>query len=130
MHVHAERPYSKKTSMPCSGYNDDFKCKKFIPVGNTKKKCSDCAKKAAFLDSLGDVHNPFSVHRKDCLGQEHPAFADDPKEDERIEALCFTEAEELARLLAENGERGFDRLAMTTSSRRPSNDNIVQEAKQ
>ena len=99
---------------------------KSIAEGNAK--CRDCAKKAAFLNSLGAVHNPFSVHRKDCLGQEHPAYADDPKEDKRIETLCFTKAEGLARLLAEHGERGFDCFPKPTLSRRPGNDNIVEEA--
>ena len=61
--------------------------------------------RAHFLESLGDVRNPFLVHRKDCLGQEHPAYAEDPNEDKRIEALCFEHAEQLAELLADNGER-------------------------
>ena len=98
---------------------------KSIAEGNAK--CRDCAKKAAFLNSLGAVHNPFSVHRKDCLGQEHPAYADDPKEDKRIETLCFTKAKGLATLLAEHGERGFDCFAKPRLSRRPGNDSIVQE---
>ena len=103
-------PYSKgKGAIPCSGY-EGFTCKKFILVGNELKKCRDCAKKAAFLDSLGDVHNPFSEHRKDCLGQELPGSANDRKEEKRIEALCFTKAEELARQLSENGDSGFEYL--------------------
>ena len=88
VHPHAERPYSKgKAAMPCSAY-EGFTCKSFIHVQNTNKKCAVCAKRAHFLDSLGDVPNPFRVHRKDCLGQEHPAYAEDPNEDKRIEALC------------------------------------------
>ena len=129
-HPHAERPYRKgKGAMPCSAY-EGFTCKSFIHVGNTKKKCAVCAKRAHFLDSLGDVPNPFLVHRKDCLGQEHPAYAEDPNEDKRIEALCFKQAEQLAKLLADNGERGFENLKakIDTDNLRRSNDNIVQEA--
>ena len=130
VHPHAERRYSKgKGAMSCSAY-EGFTCKSFIHVQSTNKKCAVCAKRAHFLDSLGDVPNPFLVHRKDCLGQEHPAYAEDPNEDKRIEELCFKQAEELAKLLADNGERGFENLKakIDTDNLRRSNENIVQEA--
>ena len=120
--------FKGRGGIPCSGY-EGFTCKKFIPVGHELKRCRDCAKKAAFLDSLGDVHNPFSVHRKDCLGQEHPGSANDRKEEKRIEALCFTKAEELARQLSENGDSGFECLWWLSRRRSTTdNSNIVQEA--
>ena len=110
----------------CSGY-EGFTCENTVRGEN--KKCQMCKSRQLFLDGMGELRNPFLVPSHDGHG---PVCEDQERHSEykRIEALCFDAAEKLAQLLADNGERGFEKLKtkIDTDNLPRSNDNIAQEA--
>jgi len=78
---------------------------------------------------MGEGNNPFLAPRYDGHGEVFD-YNGNEYEGKRIEALCFESAEKIAQLLADNGERGFEKLKtkIDTDNPRRSNDNIAQEA--
>ena len=80
---------------------------------------------------MGEGENPFFYARYDKgdLLPAMPCFEDIHNEFERIEAVCVDSAEQIAQLLADNGERGFEKLQRGNDNivRRTTN-NIAQEA--
>ena len=77
-------------------------------------RCDHCDSRQRYLESMGEGENPFFCARDDN--------GDSAKELQRIEAVCVDSAEQIAQLLADNGERGFEKLQR-------GNDNIVQRSK-
>ena len=113
----------------CSGY-EGFTCEStFIMPRGENKKCMMCKSRQLFLDGMGELGNPFLVPFHDGHGPVCE-YQEDRSECKRIEALCFEAAEKLAQLLADNGERGFEKLKtkIDTDNLPRSNDNIAQEA--
>ena len=84
-------------------------------------RCDHCDSRQRYLESMGEGENPFFCARDDN--------GDSAEELQRIEKLCVDSAEQIAQLLADNGERGFEKLQRGNDNIvRRSNNNIAQEA--